>query len=255
MKTILVIGIGAGDPDYITMQAIKALNRVDVFFILEKGPQKAPLIALRQEICRRYATARAYRFAEAASPAWERQAADYRATVDQLNRDKQAVFERLIAQEMADGECGGFLIWGDPCIYDSTLRILESIARSGRHEIEYEVIPGISAAQALAARHKIALTEIARPVVVTTGRRLAEKYPDEADNVVVMLDASDTYLRYADQDIEIHRGAYLGTPDEILISGRLPDVASQIASRRAQARRTHGWIMDTYLLRRTRSDI
>ncbi|WP_287809273.1 SAM-dependent methyltransferase, partial [Pseudomonas sp.] len=30
MKTILVIGIGAGHPDHLTLQAVKALNRADV---------------------------------------------------------------------------------------------------------------------------------------------------------------------------------------------------------------------------------
>jgi precorrin-2 methylase len=37
MKELLLIGIGAGDPDYITMQALKALRRADVIFLLDKG--------------------------------------------------------------------------------------------------------------------------------------------------------------------------------------------------------------------------
>ncbi len=53
---------------------------------------------------------------------------------------------------MADGECGAFLVWGDPTLYDSTIRIIEVIASSGRHSLGYEVIPGISSAQALAAQ-------------------------------------------------------------------------------------------------------
>jgi len=40
MKKLLVIGVGAGNPDYITMQAVKALNRVDVFFLMDKGPEQ-----------------------------------------------------------------------------------------------------------------------------------------------------------------------------------------------------------------------
>ena len=152
MKKILIIGIGAGNPEYVTVQAVKALNQVDVFFILDKGASKEKLTAFRQEICRRYIEDREYRFVDAASPEWERGTADYRSTIDELNRDKQAVFERLIGDGMADGECGAFLVWGDPSLYDSTIRIVEAIARSGAHAIEYEVIPGISAAQALAAR-------------------------------------------------------------------------------------------------------
>ena len=44
MKKILIIGIGAGNPDYVTMQAVNALNQVDVFFIMDKGPSKAKLL-------------------------------------------------------------------------------------------------------------------------------------------------------------------------------------------------------------------
>ncbi|HTE80822.1 MAG TPA: SAM-dependent methyltransferase, partial [Reyranella sp.] len=51
MKKILIIGIGAGDPDFVTMQAVKALNTVDVFFILEKGAAKDGMMELRREIC------------------------------------------------------------------------------------------------------------------------------------------------------------------------------------------------------------
>ena len=52
MKRLLVIGIGAGNPDYITLQAVKALNRVDVFFLMDKGPHKDKLIDLRRDISR-----------------------------------------------------------------------------------------------------------------------------------------------------------------------------------------------------------
>jgi precorrin-2 methylase len=40
MKKILIIGIGAGNPEYTTIQALNACNQVDVFFILDKGIDK-----------------------------------------------------------------------------------------------------------------------------------------------------------------------------------------------------------------------
>lgn len=144
MKKIFIIGIGAGDPDHVTMQAVNALNEVDVFFIMDKGPSKAKLTELRKEMCCRYIKGTDYRFVEAASPEWTRGTENYRSTIEDLNRDKQAVFERLVAEELADGECGAFLVWGDPALYDSTIRIVESIARGGRRELDYEVIPGSS---------------------------------------------------------------------------------------------------------------
>src|SRR5215216_6296598 len=54
MRTVLVVGIGAGDPDYVTIQAIKALNRADVLFVVDKGQEKDELVRLRTEICDRF---------------------------------------------------------------------------------------------------------------------------------------------------------------------------------------------------------
>ena len=255
MKTILIIGIGAGDPDYITVQAVKALNRVDVFFLLDKGRTKGKLRDVREEICRRHiAPGRVHRFVEAPSPPRDTRPADYRACVDELNTAKQAVFERMIADEMKEGETAGLLVWGDPMLYDSTIRNIEALVATGRHEIDYEVFPGITAVQALAARHRIPLNRIADPVLLTTGRKLAAGFPEGIDSAVVLLDGEDTFGRFADSavhgEMEIYWGAYLGTPDEILISGRLKDVAADIHRRRREARQKHGWIMDTYLIRK-----
>ncbi len=217
MKKILIIGIGVGNPDYVTIQAVKALNQVDVFFIMDKGPAKEKLIALRKEICQRFIERETYRFVDAPSPERTQDAADYRSSIDDLNREKQAVFERLISEEMADGECGAFLTWGDPTLYDSTIRIIEAIAASGGGEFDYEVIPGVSSVQALAARHKTTLNRIGGSIEITTGRKIAEGFPDGVDSVVVMLDADNAYKRFVDQDIDIYWGAYVGSPDEILI--------------------------------------
>ena len=250
MKKLLVIGIGAGNPDYITMQAVKALNLVDVFFLMDKGQSKDKLIDLRREICERYISDRDYRFVEAHTPERERGDVDYKASVEDLNLAKQQTFERLISEEMTDEQCAGFLVWGDPALYDSTIRILQAILASGRCVFEFEVIPGITSVQALAAQHKVPLNRIGRSIEITTGRRLAAGQVSDADSLVVMLDAEDSYHRVADQETEIYWGAYLGTPDEILISGKLREVADEIERVRKAARLANGWIMDTYLLRK-----
>lgn len=250
MKRILIIGIGAGNPDYVTMQAVNALNQVDVFFVMDKGVAKEKLVALRKEICRRFIKGSDYRFAEATSPERVRDAANYRTSVEDLNDDKQVVFERLISEELSDGECGAFLTWGDPALYDSTIRIVDSIIRKGGHDLHYEVIPGISSIQALAAQHKIPLNCIGAAIQITTGRRMAESFPTNVDSVVVMLDAEGAYKRFVDEDIDIYWGAYIGTPDEVLVSGKLKDVVGDIERIRAQVRKENGWIMDSYLMRR-----
>jgi precorrin-6A synthase len=87
-------------------------------------------------------------------------------------------------------------------------------------------------------------------VQVTTGRRIANGLPDDADDVVVMLDADCTFKQLTEPGVEIYWGAYVGTEDELLVSGELPEVAERIERARADARERKGWIMDTYLLRR-----
>ncbi len=187
MKHVLIIGIGAGNPDYLTLQAIDALRRADVFFVMDKGAVKEKLIVLRREIIERHAGQRPWRIVESASPERGPDGDSYVGAVEQLNRDKQQVFERLIGEELRDGECGAFLVWGDPALYDSTMRIVAAIAAGGRHDFEHEVIPGISSVQALAARHRIALNEIGRAVEIVNGRGLGARLPEAVDSVVVML--------------------------------------------------------------------
>jgi precorrin-6A synthase len=250
MKTLLIIGIGAGNPDHITVQAIKALNRSQVIFLMDKGARKDSLVDLRRELCRQHIAGGDYRFVEAPSPERERGEVDYQSSVEALNLAKQQLFERLINEELADGETGAFLAWGDPALYDSTIRILQGLLAAGQCRFEFEVIPGITSVQALAARHRVPLNRIGRSLEITTGRRVAAGQFSEADSLVVMLDAEDAYQHLRGQDWNIFWGAYLGTPEEILVAGRLDEVADEIQRQRTAARAANGWIMDTYLLRK-----
>ena len=248
MREIVVIGVGAGDPEQVTMQAVSALNRVDVFFVLDKGEVKQELVDLRSEILRRYAPD--HRVVVGRDPERDRTTSAYVEAVDDWRRRRADVCAELIASELGDDQVGAFLVWGDPSLYDSTLAILDDILARGELAFEVEVIPGISSVSTLAARHRVGLNQVGRPIQITTGRRLAKAWPDDVDDVVVMLDAQTAFTEHLDQDADIYWGAYLGTPDEILISGPLREVAAEIEKVRAEARERKGWIMDTYLLRR-----
>lgn len=254
VRKIHVIGIGAGDPDQLTLQAVKAFGDTDVFFILGKGEEKADLVALRRGMLDAHRPDGAYRVVEARDPERDRKAggADYSPAVDDWRSRRADIYERLIADELGPDQTGAFLVWGDPALYDSTIGILEEVLGRGAVAFGYDVVPGISSVSALAARHRTGLNRVARPVQITTGRRLADEgFPADVDDVVVMLDARQAFQRYADHtDVEIYWGAYIGTPDEILVSGPLPEAAPRIERLRAEARARKGWIMDTYLLRR-----
>ena len=250
MRKLLVIGIGAGDPDHITIQAIKALNKVDVFFAVDKGAEKEDLARLRQEICETHVKDHSYRTVTAPDPPRDRTPVIYEKAVHDWHESRAALFETMIATELGEDECGAFLVWGDPALYDSMLRIVGQILARGALQFTYEIIPGISSVQALAAAHRISLHKIGAPVHITTGRNVSAGFPEGFDNIVVMLDAHCAFKNVEDEEIDIYWGAYIGTKDEILISGDLREVADQIVRVRGEARARKGWIMDTYLLSR-----
>jgi precorrin-6A synthase len=250
MRRVLVIGIGAGDPEHVTVQAINALNQAEVFFVIEKGHETDELVRLRREICERYIDEQTYRIVEIADPPRDRTTPAYREAVEDWRARRSELWERAIADELGEDGCGAFLVWGDPSLYDSTLAVLDRILARGTVAFEHEVVPGISSIQALTARHRIPLNRVGRAVQITTGRRLAEGFPDGVDEVMVMLDADCSFRHLDDEGLEIHWGAYLGMDDEILVSGRVNEVGSQIERLRAEARERKGWIMDAYLLRR-----
>ena len=249
VRKVCVIGIGAGNPGHLTLQAVEAIGATDVFFLLDKGEEKGSLIALRQHILDRHARP-GHRVAWGRDPDRDRAPADYPGAVGDWRRRRAEVTAALIRDHLGEGECGAFLAWGDPSLYDSTIAILDDVLASGEVAFEYTVIPGISSVSALAARHRVGLNRVGGAVQVTTGRRVAGGLPEGVDDVVVMLDSGAAFTQLSDDDVDIYWGAYLGTPDELLAAGPLSEVAGEIAAARAAARARHGWIMDTYLLRR-----
>ncbi|MGW5866583.1 precorrin-6A synthase (deacetylating) [Streptomyces sp. NPDC055239] len=266
MRKIYVIGIGAGDPDQLTLQAVKALKCTDAFFILDKGEEKDDLVQLRRDLLDAHCADRAdgvYRVVEARDPARDREAsgADYSPAVGDWRSRRADIYERLIGDELGADECGAFLVWGDPALYDSTLGILEEVLDRGHVDFSYVVVPGVSSVSSLAAKHRIGLNRVGQPIQITTGRRLADRgFPNGVDDVVVMLDAKEAFRQFQGGeggeggDMYIYWGAYIGTADEILVSGPLDEAAPRIEALRAEARERKGWIMDTYLLRRDPKD-
>jgi precorrin-6A synthase len=250
-RKLTIVGIGAGDPAYVTIQAVGAMNAADVFFIVTKAAEQDDLVGLRREILSRYVTG-SYRVVEVRDPERRRGAtpAEQRAAVAAWRAARTQQYAQLLRDHLAEGERGAFLAWGDPTLYESTLTIIASLADSGDPVFEWDVVPGISAVSALAARHRIALNHVGGAVQVTTGRRLADGLPDGAGDVVVLLDPECSFTRLDEDGLEIYWGAYLGTDDELLISGPVTDVADEIVRVRAEARQRKGWVFDTYLLRR-----
>lgn len=243
MTTLLLIGIGTGNPDHVTGQAIKVLNGADLILIPRKGEAKSDLADLRRQILSRVLTA-PVPVAEYDVPQRADQD-DYLGAVNDWHDAIAQVWADTIAAHPG-AETVALMVWGDPSLYDSTLRIAARLP-----DLAVKVIPGITSLQALTAAHAIPLNTLAAPVTITTGRNLRDHgWPSGATTLVVMLDKGGAFTSIDPDGTEIWWGAYVGMPEETLIRGPLAKVSEEILATRARLRSEHGWIMDIYLLRR-----
>lgn len=242
---VWILGIGMG-PQHVTPEVAEALRSVDYVLAAEKGAEDG-LLALRRTVVEAYAESVPVvtvsdpardRSADLSGPGYAGAVADWHAARAQRYAD--VLRER--------GGTAAFLVWGDPALYDSTIRVVQQVKDLGV-ELEYDVLPGISAPQLLAARHRIVLHEVGRPVHITTGRRLGEAIAAGQDNIVAMLNPEGLDLS-AVADWAIWWGANLGAAGERLVSGRVSDVVDEIAAARRAAKSEAGWVMDVFLVRR-----
>lgn len=244
MITLSLIGIGTGNPDHVTGQAIRALNAADLILIPRKGEEKSDLADLRRLILSRVLTA-PVPVAEYDVPKRDDQD-DYLGAVNTWHDAIARTWADAIATRLPQGGRVALMVWGDPSLYDSTLRIAARLP-----DLTVKVIPGITSLQALTAAHAIPLNTLAEPVTITTGRQLRDHgWPVGAVSLAVMLDKGGAFTSIAPEGITIWWGAYVGMPEECLIHGPLSAMSDHILSTRARLRAEHGWIMDIYLLRR-----
>lgn len=245
MIRLSLIGIGTGNPDHLTLAAIRAMNEADLILLPRKGEAKSDLIDLRRSICAQLLTGPA-RVVEFDMPKRADQAAYVEAVID-WHDAIAAIWMEQIARHLPDGGTVALLVWGDPSLYDSSLRIAERLGPS----VEISIVPGITSVQALTAAHGICLNRLADPVLITTGRQLREHgWPGGVRDVVVMLDGDCTFQTLEPAKLTIWWAAYLGMGHQSLAHGPLAVAGPAIIDRRAQLRQRHGWIMDVYLLRR-----
>lgn len=245
MIELLLVGIGTGNPEHLTLQAIRALNAADLILIPRKGPDKADLAVLRRAICNEVVTNPSTHIKEFDLPRRDTANPDYLRGVDDWHDAIAQVWTDAIGTHLPQGGRVALLVWGDPSLYDSTLRIAARLEPAP----QVRIIPGITSIQALTAAHAIPLNDIGAPFVVTTGRRLRDfGWPDCANRVVVMLDGDCAFRHLDPEGITIFWAAYAGMAEEITLSGPLAETGPRIISTRADARARHGWIMDIYLL-------
>ncbi|MCY4304266.1 MAG: precorrin-6A synthase (deacetylating) [Aestuariivita sp.] len=244
IKELWLIGIGTGSEKHLTLEGCEAIRQVPFVLIPNKGKDKAALIELRMKIldaCRFNGEIILFDYPVRDS----RLPYDERVKLWHQEISKQ--WKAAVSGVQGEGKVA-LLVWGDPSLYDSTIRIAKYLVPPPC----LHVIPGITAIQALTAAHKITLNSLAGSVKITTGRRLKnEGWPDDVDTVVVMLDGETGFIEHNKQDLKIWWGAYLGSTEQVIFHGNLPINSKLIISKRHELRARNGWIMDTYLMRRT----
>jgi precorrin-6A synthase len=243
MLDLWLIGIGTGNPAHVTLEARTALREAALVLVPRKGDDKSDLADLRHTILRDSgSTATVVEFD---MPVRD-ESLPYVERVTRWHQAIAALWSDAIARERPQGPVA-LLVWGDPSLYDSTLRIAGRLDPRPR----LRVVPGITALQALTAAHAIPFNTINGAVTVTTGRRLRDRgWPADAETVVVMLDGECSFQGLDPSGLHIWWGAFLGMPEQVLEAGPLAETADRIVATRATARARHGWIMDTYLLRK-----
>ncbi|MGF2687875.1 precorrin-6A synthase (deacetylating) [Marinobacter sp. DUT-3] len=248
MIELALIGIGTGNPDHVTLAAVRALNDADLILLPRKGDSKADLVDLRRLLCERLLESdRPARIVEFDLPT-RQDSSDYLKAVEEWHSAIAAVWGDMVDTHLPDGGRVALMIWGDPSLYDSSLRIADRLSEQGK-PVEVRVIPGITSLQVLTAEHRVPLNTLAEPVLITTGRRLRERgWPADVPSVAVMLDGGSAFSSVPPKDIYIWWGAYLGMDKQCLMAGWLSETGPQITQRRAELRQEFGWIMDIYLL-------
>ena len=245
---LYLVGIGTGNIEHVTKQAENILGSSDIIMVPKKGSEKSDLANLRYQICDQLLGSKTPPVFEFDIPKRSSEG-EYLEAVDHWHEAIANAWQSTIEQARFTLKHPvkkvSLMIWGDPSLYDSALRIAERLDPMP----SLTVVPGITSIQALAAAHKIPINDLGSPFLVTTGRRLKENgFPKDCDKVVVMLDGNCSFNSLNRPDFYIWWGAYLGMKDQIIFSGNLDDLADLIVKERKKARDKHGWIMDTYLI-------
>lgn len=251
MVALSLVGIGSGNPEHLTLQAIRRLESADVILLPRKGDEKTELADLRREIARDTLST-SPKIVEFDYPVRDANTPKYLDGVNTWHDALADIWAALINEHCTDDSRVALMVWGDPSLYDSTLRIADRVVAKGL-TLEIDVVPGITSLQMLTAAHAIPLNSLGNAVQITTGRQLRDHgWPDSVDTLAVMLDGLCSFQHVLDTPAEIFWGGYVGMPQQVLMSGPLAEVSDQIIAQRAKERETHGWIMDIYLLRRTK---
>ena len=202
---VYIVGAGPGQPDLITVRGWRLLQAADVVVYTGSLVPERMLDACRPN-------------------------ADI---IDTRSQVLETLIPTLISRAKA-GQCVVRLQDGDPCLYGAQQEMTVSLLEAG---IEFEVIPGVSAFQAAAARLNVELTvpNLVQSIILTraNGRTSVPSSEDLAGmaahraSLCLYLSAHHsknvqaTLLEHYESETPIAICHRIGWPDEQILTGRL----------------------------------
>ncbi|MCJ2163001.1 precorrin-2 C(20)-methyltransferase [Pseudodesulfovibrio sp. S3] len=205
------IGVGPGDPELLTLKAVRILGEVDVIFAAA---------STKNDYSTAYAIARPHlkkgvqviqlgfpmtKDAQELDTAWKANA-------------------EIVAKVLDKGMDAAFLTLGDPLTY-STYGYLQRTLLSVNPNLHLQAVPGITSFHAAASKIGLVLVESKESLLITSGvadiARLEEQL-DSCDNAVILKAYKNfdeirdllTRLRLADKTVLVSR---LGMDDESIL--------------------------------------
>ena len=170
------IGVGPGDPELITIKAVKALQTADVVCIPKANADKASLAVtmVKQILDERKVKPEMLELI-------------FPMTKDDISN--QTLWDKnadVIAQKVNNGRTVVFITLGDPMFYSTFIYLYQSLQK-GHPSLSLEIIPGVSAFNACASSAKISLAEKEELItVIPSGldEKLVEEAAKYSDNLV-----------------------------------------------------------------------
>ena len=167
------IGLGPGDPELITLKALRTIKNCDLILCPKSRVRENSLaLQILQELT------------GGEVPFWE---IEYPTVTD---KDELALkweeHANMIARELKEQKRVGFITLGDPGIYSTFIYLLYTI--QARHPgTDWEIIPGISSIQLASARSGI-------PLVIGKENCVVAPVPEKMEDLIPLLEQNESLI-------------------------------------------------------------
>ena len=209
---LYVIGVGPGDPELITIKAVKTLHKADII-ACPKSREGAGI---------------AYNIAKEAVPEIEKK--DILPLSFPMTRDETVLSEvhneaaALIADQLEKDKTVALLTLGDPAFYSSAFYVVDILKNKG---YDIEIISGVPSFSGAAAGLMQSLALGDEQVLITTPQKVDFSFPG---TIVVMkagMHLADLKEKMTGRDVYLVENS--GMEDEKIYHGDLPDKAGYLS--------------------------